>query len=599
MKWGWVLLFVCIASEVYSQEKDSIKVYEDIREFAYKRKVTKWVYQLVFVEKSPASAVPPPIPEKPGKKKKQTDPLLKVKGKTIRRIEFVSLDPFGASINDTGRVDVSLIKKTANRYHISTRKKILGNQVLLKTGDSLDPLKVKESERLLRTLPYLRDARIQIIPVSSKSDSVDVKVITQDRWTLNGYTTFKPFKTNAGISETNFLGIGHGLRGSISYNLPNLRYSANSSYSIANIGKTYISSSTNFTINPETKTLTVGFDRPVYSSFAKWGGGILYLRNSNLFFNNTDTMTWVKMNNIDPWFGRAIALKSRKEKKFAYRFIAAARVSYSFTDRYAKLPVTFHNSPSTNTLYLTTFAIAAQNYYKDRNIFRFGEAEDIPEGQTFAVVLGAESKPRITVPYTGLKFSHAKHIEKFGYIASELEPGTFVKSGKLYKSVINFYSMYFSDTRKIGNWQLRQFLDYNVVLGFNRDKGELLYLNGTYGIPGYNNYAVYGKSKMSLTAKTMCYVPYRVIGFGFAFFTFASFGTVADQPNGLFAAHVSQGYGMGINIRNEHLVVNTITLSFGVYPNSSGKDFLMNGVSVNENRFRSYLYSKPYVAPYQ
>lgn len=596
---GVLLLVLLVNVDCSAQAVDSVKVYEDLRQFAYKRKVTKWLYQLVFVDR-PIDLTPPgPPPAIPQLRKKTDDPYKSVEGKIIRSIDITSLDPFGKSVQDTAAIELNLLKKSANRYHIATRKNILNNRLLLKKNEPLEPLKVKESERLLRTLPYLRDARIIIIPTAKNSDSVDVKIITQDRWTLNGYTTFKPFKTNLGISETNFLGAGHGLRGSVTYNLPSLRYSLSSSYSIASIGKTYIAMNSSFVMNPGVKTYNLLFDRPVYSAYTKWGGGIAYLRNSSDMFLATDTACKFHLNNIDPWIGRAFKIKQRPSAKTLYRFIVSSRVNYTFSEQYGELPRSVHPAARSTVLYLGSLAVTTQSYYKDRNIFRFGEHEDIPEGQTFALIGGLETRNGITLPYGGAKLSHAAHTEGFGYWAAELEPGSFFRSGKPYKSTINLYTMYFTSTKNIGSWMIRQFVDYNLVVGLNREKAESIFLTGGFGIPGYKSYTISGQSKMIATFKTMCYVPYRFLGFGFAFFSFASFGNVGPQPMDLLRARVNQGYGMGINIRNDHLIVNTISLSFGYYPRAPEKDFLFNGVSVNENRFKSYYYAKPSLAPFQ
>lgn len=598
---NYLILFFLLSGlgVCHAQQRDSLKVYDDIRQFAYKRKVTRWLYLMVFVDKKDTTTALV-VAEKPkNTKKKPVDPNRKYKGKIIRSINITSLDPFGKSVQDTSEKTLNLLRKTANKYHVSTRKKILNNQILIKENEPLDLLKLKESERLLRTLPYLKDAAILVEYANKKKDSVDIKVITQDRWTVNAFTTFQPFRTNAGVSETNFLGIGHGIRAGMNYNVTSFRYSMNGNYSIANIGNSYISLSSSTVINPELKVYTLNLDRPIFSSFAKWGGGFNFSRNAINYYQKTDSTFFFKINTFDQWGGRAFNMTKNTDRKLMYKFILAGRVNHTFTEGQNRFHESVALPPAFTTQYLGTIAVAAQKYYKDINIFRFGIAEDIPEGHTVAIVAGYEKKPTTFYNYAGFKFSYATHIDKLGYVAAEIEPGTFFRKKTLNRSVINFYTMYFTETFRLKNWMIRQFADYSMVLGDHRDPGEILYLRGTYGIPGYKELEVNGHSKMVITFKTMCYVPYRVLGFGFAFFSFASFGTVGSSVESLYTARVNQGYGMGINIRNELLVFNTVSVSFGIYPRSPGKDIGLNGVSTGENRFKSYYYAKPFVAPYQ
>lgn len=597
-----ILLMLTNSLAAVAQEKDSLKVYDDIRQFAYKRKITRWLYTMVFIEKKDTVATAEQIVEEPKKKvqrKKPSDPYKKYNGAIIRSISITSLDPFGKSVQDTTEKTLNLLKKTANRYHISTRKKILNNQILLKENEKFDPLKLKESERLLRTLPYLKDASIIVNFAGKSKDSVDIKVITQDRWTVNAFTSFQPFRTNAGVSETNFLGLGHGIRAGMNYSVTSFRYSMNGNYSVANIGHSYISLSSSLVINPELRMYNLALDRPIFSAYAKWGGGLNITRNSALYYQKTDSALFFKINNIDQYVGRAFSLNKNTDKRLVYKLITSGRVNHNFTEGQGQFHESVELPPAFTTQYLATVAIAAQRYYKDVNIFKFGIAEDIPEGHTVALIGGYEKRPDAAYNYAGFKFSYSRHIDKAGYFVTEFEPGTFFRLRKLNRSVINIYALYFSETFRIKNWMMRQFVDYSLVLGSNRDPGEVLYLRGTYGIPGYRETTISGQSKTVLTLKTMCYVPYRVLGFGFAFFTFASFGTAGGSLTALYNEHVQQGYGIGLNIRNELLVFNTISISLGVYPVATNEKLNFNGVSNSDNRFRSYYYSKPFVAPYQ
>lgn len=115
-------------------------------------------------------------------------------GKIIRDIRIRVLEVIGYSLNDTADDVTSGIAGFANRKHMHTREKVLRNRLLLKPGDIIRPDVILDNERIIRTLPYIRDARLIIKPV--KGDTVDLLLISQD---LLAYTAaFRPLGFDAG-----------------------------------------------------------------------------------------------------------------------------------------------------------------------------------------------------------------------------------------------------------------------------------------------------------------------------------------------------------------------------------------------------------------
>ncbi len=76
--------------------------------------------------------------------------------------------------------------------HGRTRPGVVRNELLFREGDRCDPGRLAESARVLRALPFLRDARIVAVPVEG---GVAVAVLTRDEWS---------FRVSARLQE------GHG-----------------------------------------------------------------------------------------------------------------------------------------------------------------------------------------------------------------------------------------------------------------------------------------------------------------------------------------------------------------------------------------------------
>lgn len=104
--------------------------------------------------------------------------------------------------------------RLANRLHIRTRPGVIRSQLLFHTGDPYSRRLLAESERILRSVPYLYDASIR--PVSYQDGRVDVIVSTRDVWTLDpGFNFSRSGGTNSTggqLEELNLLGTGVAVR---------------------------------------------------------------------------------------------------------------------------------------------------------------------------------------------------------------------------------------------------------------------------------------------------------------------------------------------------------------------------------------------------
>ena len=106
--------------------------------------------------------------------------------------------------------------RVANRVHVRTREQVVRRELLFASGDPLDRELIEQTERNLRSLSFLRDARVETVDVDSDGDGsperIDVRVTTWDRWTLSPRVDFEQVedrtKWELGASERNVLGFG-------------------------------------------------------------------------------------------------------------------------------------------------------------------------------------------------------------------------------------------------------------------------------------------------------------------------------------------------------------------------------------------------------
>ena len=68
---------------------------------------------------------------------------------------------------------------------------------------------------------------------------------------------------------------------------------------------------------------------------------------------------------------------------------------------------------------------------------------------------------------------------------------------------------------------------------------------------------------MILNTETVLFTPYQPLGFRIALFGFADFGLLGYSPN-IFKNEFYTSFGIGIRLRNERLVFNTIQIRLGL-----------------------------------
>jgi outer membrane protein assembly factor BamA len=104
--------------------------------------------------------------------------------------------------------------KLANHLHIRTKRSTVKAQLLFASGDKYLARKLAETERVLRLLTYVYDAKV--VPVHYADGKVDIKVITKDVWTLSPGISFGRAggtnSTNFNLQDSNFLGWGKALQ---------------------------------------------------------------------------------------------------------------------------------------------------------------------------------------------------------------------------------------------------------------------------------------------------------------------------------------------------------------------------------------------------
>lgn len=576
-------------------EKDTTKLYEDIEDYAGRKKFTKFLHQLVF---KPTARTSPKIKTKNFLTQKSYSDF---EGKIIRQIHIETLDPFGYSIDDTTAVAEGFLSKTGNKLHIKSQQITIRNLLLTRKNQPFDALRVKESERLIRSMNYVTDVSFYVKNTSNNSDSVDIFIRVLDVWSLIPGGSTSTSGTTVSLTDRNFIGLGHEFQNSYSRKYDEKTNAFISNYSIPSIRSTYISTRLHYGIDKYGNySKMLGFERPFFSPLAKWAAGV---NISQKFRNDSiriDSLVFVpqqfKFNTQDYWVGSAIQIfKGNSEFDRTTNFISALRF---LRIRYLERPIAELDSEHVFTnenFYLASIGISTRIYVQDKYIFRFGITEDVPTGKVFSLTGGYQDKTYYNRFYFGARVSFGNY-NSWGYLGSNFEYGTFLNSSKVQQGVFRAGINYFSDLFEIGNWKFRQFVKPQLTLGINRFTADSLTINNNYGLEGFKSLTLFGTTRMLLTLQTQSYAPYNLFGFRFGPFINLSFGMLGDAASGFKNSKLYSQMGLGVLIRNENLVISTFQLSVAYYPDIPGKGqnlLMFNSYKTTDFGFQDFEIGKP------
>lgn len=494
--------------------------------------------------------------------------------RTIGNIYINNIDVSGPDINDGNDWQPDIFGKIGNALHIKTKPWVIRDILLFKKGQRLDPQTIEDSERLLRETGYFYDARITV-ENGDTPGTVNITVTTKDKWTLDPRLAYSPGNRNGyfGISDKNFLGIGHSAGISVNRNDdPYLGWGGNFNYTINNIKGSFVDAYLNLASNNKSNLFQLGLARSFFTSATKWAGGLdftwqhddfRYVSDSgatNLIPNSYDSQ--------DLWVGRSFPVSFG-------RGIFQRNTSFILSGRYYRQHYSIRPkvTPESNRifenhrLYLVSTGILNRYFYKSYYINEFGVTEDIPVGGMITVTTGSDSREFYNRWYYGMQLVYSENVVNKGYFSGKFELGGFRHSGRWEQNTIKISLLYHSPLLRKNNWKARLFLQNNYVRGLNRFEGEQLYLDRSSGMAGFNKLDIAGIKRNVLDLEMRLFTPYNVLGFVIGGIVFANYGLIAGHNENLLNSRLYQGYGIGFRTKNESISQTNFELALVYNPN--------------------------------
>jgi hypothetical protein len=601
--------------DVTKSEADSSK-YKAIEEFSRRTKLTKLMHKAffhpIFKEKTPP----------PTESDRERSDLFKVaQGKIIRKIRIVTLDPFGYSIYDTSASPKILPVRAANWVHGKTNSSVIHNLLLLRENQVYDSLKIKESERLVRSRKYIRDVMFTVMPASA--DSVDINIRAVDVWSLIPSIRRTSSQFFFGVTDLNFAGFGNSLTANTWWKKPDNDNITYLRYQIPNFRNTYININIQylFSLNSSLRKTfdfrryfyypvsynpqylfsdnrnivkSIEAERPFYSPFTKWAGGIfLGQMMTTQTFINLDTLRYLSSytNIIDYWVGRSWKIDLDETGSRITNIVLTSRVVK------VKIPsrpqeAINANIFNTHRYFFGGISLSSRKYVLDKYIFNYGKTEDVPEGKIIGITVGIESQLRSRY-YLGINAGWGGY-NAYGYLGTHLSYGTFKGQTGFQEGIFTGRINYFTKLLTLGDWKLRQFVRTSFIFGINRFPADNLPLK--IGIKGFEDIESRAMNITVVSLQTQSYAPWDLAGFHFGPFFFAYLGFLKGEPMQVRNNKFYSLLGFGVLIKNDYLMFNTFQVSLSFYPFIPGNGsniFRANGYKTSDYGFRDFETTKP------
>jgi hypothetical protein len=518
---------------------------------------------------------PKPVPDSVLQQRRQ-DVFMPYRGKIIRDIYYNQLNVFGTQLLDTSFSTSMKLIRFANKLHLNTKEWILRQALFFRENDTVNAYKLVENERYLRSLPYIQDARIYVINSYQHSDSIDIVVLTKDVFEYGiGIGSLSETTLGANVYNTNLFGLGQKVlvgydyaqnytpqsRGEATYT----KYNAQGSFTNINVGYSALNDQGTADTGVYERAYFVSASRPLYTTWAEFTGGFSLGYNSSVNINSLPDSLYrdYRYNTIDGWAGYNFSSQTKnngfKSEKPNYA-IELKQYNRNFQQKPSQPQ--WQNDPNYNDNHYTLgqFVLFHQDFYKTNYFYGFGKTEDIPTGYNAIASAGLDDWVGLRRYYTAVQGQKYWLDQKKNLFSGMFGLGSFFHHGVSQDAVIHAQAKFYSNIHQIGQSKLRQFLSLDYLACPNPVLYKPLNINQSNGILGYRNTTLNGYKRLNMSATTTLYSPISIYGFKFNFYGLFQASMLAASQQSLLNSPFYSGVGLGVQIKNENLALNALTI---------------------------------------
>jgi hypothetical protein len=550
--------------DYYEINSHELILYNNLRDVAQRRYITRWLHEFI-VKKQVAARQQVMQP------RRSENEFEEYKGLIIRNISFSSTSLLAPSIDDPVYHSPERLERIGMFLHVNTNQRVIKNNLLFKPGDKIDPFLFGDNERILRQLSYLEDARIYILEDKLNPGHADIVVVTKDR--LSKGLDIDMHEIDEGrveLYDRNLFGWGQELQTNIYFNGGSDKlFGYGTRLRINNIRGNFINAGISYLDVYENNTIRINADRNFLTPSMKYAGGLDFTSSrliDNFIFPDTSFYNHkLNYHEYDLWFGRSFLLPLKNSYNRRNIYITSRfnrNIHFERPEIDEKTRYEFHN----RSLFLVNLTLIQLGYLKSNYIYGFGPTEDIPVGTRLEATLGYETNQFSPRLYSGFRITRSNYLQNRVYLNNSISLGGFLNEGVYEQGVLRLETSGFSKLMDLNRFYLRQFFTLNFTHGIARFEDEMISISNRYGIRGLRSDALRGTKKLTLQTETMLYAKNNWYGFRYALFAMADLGWIGDDRRPILNDSFYSGFGIGMRMRNEHLVFPTLQFRFAYFP---------------------------------
>jgi hypothetical protein len=505
---------------------------------------TSWLNDFIFVGRSRSDSADVMIVTDV----QSEDQYVSYGGRFIRRIDIAQLPVFNTETAVPGG-----LLGIGDALHVDTRKRIIRKYLLMKEGTPLDPYLLSDTERILRSTPFIEDATIVVIPVAESADSVDLLVVTQDTWSIGLAGSIRGVgKYKVKLFERNFVGLGQLLEAEFDVDDERSQeVNFTGLYRVDNVLGLFTDLDLRYTDSHVERRPQATLSRPFRTAEIRYGGALNLARVEE---KDTAAVVVRSYDYQDLWVGRAFRWGDAGPggSKRA-QFTVSGRIGNRNYVRREPVDESSDRALHDGTLFLGSLSLNLAEYRKALLLRSYGTTDDIGTGYLVSATGGYEDGEFDTRWYAGGRLSSGTLGGLLGYHAWLFEAGSFLRRNDFQDGALRLNLSGFSNLSRPGRYRYRLFYGVDYLVGFDRRSASRLRLM----VPGVDT-DLADIQRVSLGLEGVAFTPWRALGFRFALFGTLNAGTVGPQTDSFIHGKYYSSFGLGLRFHSDRLV-------FGAY----------------------------------
>ena len=453
---------------------------------------------------------------------------------SIKQIDLIVNNIFNSENPEENRKFHRLL----NKSRIHTKDHVVEQILLFKVGDVLNLKTLEETERLLRSKPFIKDA--EILPTEVCDDGVVVTVITGDNWSLEpgfGYgVSSGRSKYSFEVQEKNLLGLGKNLE--LKYKKGLEREEKSIRYSDLNWFGGSQQLRLAYQNNSDGQLIHLNFKDPFIALHTEQAWGIDYLdwELINPIYEAGEVVNELgqKLQQTEVEYGRLMAFGDDKYHRLSFGFTTDQSDFFNTLD----YPESALPSSRDYQYPWIGYEFFKENYIEMNNFNSMGRVEDVSLGHHFTARMGQSFSDSST---------HYQADYKKGFLLNEENLVNFhaytngiYQSNELLNSHLGFSTSWYHFQNASKTFYASSTLD----LGKNLFAEQIQYLGGETGLRGYPFRYLSGENKfISTIEQRFFYDWYPLKTFQFAAVIFVDSGATWNDNNNIeFFTNVGVGF---------------------------------------------------------